>query len=47
MLQYHCVQKNLQNVKKFASEAFKRSRSGKIDVVEVPQNEGYVNKNIQ
>ena len=47
MLQYPCVHSNLKIIKKFASEVFKRTRSGKTDVKEAPHIEGSVNKNIQ
>ena len=47
MLQYLCVQINLKNIKKFASEILKYTRSGTPDVEEDPPIEGYVNTKIQ
>ena len=47
MLQYPCVHSNLKIIKKFVSEVFKRTRSGKTDVKEAPHIEGCVNKKIQ
>ena len=41
-----CSQQH-KKIKKFASEIFKRTRSGKTDVKEAPHIEGSVNKNIQ
>ena len=47
MLQYPCVNKNLQNTKKFVSEIFKCNRSGKPDKEEASHIEWFVNPNMQ
>ena len=47
MLQYPCVQINLQNMKELASEIFKHTISEKPDLEEDPHIEGCVNTNIQ
>ena len=47
MLWYPCVHRNLQNMKNFVSEIFKRTRSGKPGVEEASHIEGYFNPNIQ
>ena len=46
-LQYSCVHSNLQNVKKFSNEIFKRNISGKPDAEEAPHIEGFVKPNIR
>ena len=47
MLQYPCVHNNLQNMKKFVSEIFKCTRSGKPGTEEASHIEGCVNPDIQ
>ena len=46
-IQYPCVHTNLKNMKKFVSEIFKHTRSGKPDVEEASHNKGHVIPKIQ